>query len=95
MQLTPGQSFEQMREAIVGYLETAYKIASPSVHAERGEILRRYGTVTQAPFVEATPAFPSSHMLAAKEKQYDFVPDGLIDLVQHGVLLVRFPLWQH
>jgi uncharacterized membrane protein YdbT with pleckstrin-like domain len=41
MQLTPNGAFEHIKESIVQYLETAYRISNPSVFAERGEILRR------------------------------------------------------
>src|SRR2546428_9661590 len=39
---------------------SAYKIAHSAVYAERGEILRQRGVVAQAPFIEATPAFPTA-----------------------------------
>src|SRR5690242_4351024 len=96
MQLTPSQAFEHVKESIVEYLETAYEIAHPSVFAERGEILRRRGTIAQAPFIEATPAFPTAHKLAELEHLYPaIVPTGMAELVQHGVPVDRFPLYIH
>ncbi len=96
MQLTPSQAFEHIKEAIVEYLETAYKIADPSVFAERGAILRRRGTVAQAPFIEATPAFPTAHKLAELERSHPaIVPSGISELVQHGVPVDRFSLYTH
>jgi len=96
MHLTPSQSFDHIKEAIVGYLETAYKISHPAVYAERSNILRERGVVAQAPFVEATPAFPGSRKLAELEKAYpEEVPSGLAELVQHGVPVDRFKLWTH
>ena len=51
MQLTPSQAFEHVKESIIEYLETAYKIAHPSVYLERGEMLRQRGTIAQAPLL--------------------------------------------
>ncbi len=96
MQLTPSQAFEHIKESVVEYLETAYKIAHPAVFSERGEILRARGTVAQAPFIEATPAFPTADKLADLEQQYGHaVPTGLAELVNHGVPVGRFPLYTH
>ncbi len=38
MHLTPSQAFEHIKESMIEYLETAYKIAHPAIFAERGEI---------------------------------------------------------
>src|SRR5579884_1123863 len=96
MHLTPSEAFEHIKEAMIEYLETAYKIAHPAVFAERGEILRQRGVVAQAPFIEATPAFPAAHKLEELEKMYPhIVPLGLAALVQHGVPVDRFPLYTH
>ena len=96
MQLTPSQAFEHTKEAIIEYLETAYKIAHSSVFAERGEMLRQRGIVAQAPFIEATPAFPTGRKLVELERVYpDLFPKGLADLVQYGIPVDRFALYQH
>lgn len=96
MQLTPSQTFEEVKEALVQYLETAYRISHPAVFAERGRILRGRGIVAQTPFVEATPSFPISRKLAALEREFsEFLPQGLAELVQHGVPVNRFPLYRH
>ena len=96
MQLTPSGAFEHIKESVIQYLETAYRISDPSVFAERGEILRRTGTVAQEPFIEATPAFPTSRKLADLERLYpNHLPSGLAELVQHGVPVDRFNLYIH
>ncbi len=96
MQLTPSQSFEHIKESLVQYLETAYKIAHPSVHAERAKLLRDRSTVAQTPFIEATPAFQPGRKLAELERaRPDILPAGLAELVQHGVPVDRFPLYKH
>lgn len=96
MQLTPNNAFEHIKESLIQYLETAYRIADASVFAERGEMLRRRGVVAQAPFIEATPAFPTSQKLAELERQHpQFIPPGLAELVQHGVPVGRFALYTH
>src|SRR5579884_2505669 len=96
MHLTPSEAFEHIKESMIEYLETAYKIAHPAIFAERGEILRQRGVVAQAPFIEAIPAFPTAHKLAELEALYpQSVPAGLAALVQHGVPIDRFPLYTH
>lgn len=96
MRLTPSQAFEHIKESMVEYLETAYKISHPAIFGERGEILRRRGAVAQAPFIESTPAFPTVRKLAELERAYpDEIPVGLAELVQHGVPVDRFPLYAH
>jgi hypothetical protein len=93
--LTPNQAFDHIKETTIQYLETAYRISDPSVYAERGEILRRVGSVTQEPFIESTPAFPTTRKLAELEKNYNFLPQGLSELVQYGVPVDRFLLYKH
>src|SRR5688500_15735621 len=96
MQLTPSQAVEHVKEAICQYLETSYKISHPSVFEERGRILRERGTIAQAPFIEATPAFPTSQMLADLELEHpQWLSHGLADLVRHGVPVDKFPLYTH
>ncbi len=96
MNLTPSQSFEHIQESVIEYLETAYRISHSSVFAERAEILRRRGTIGQAPFIEATPAFESHTKLADLERLCsDILPPGLAELVLHGVPVDRFPLYTH
>ena len=96
MQLTPSQAYDHIRESLASYLETAYKISHPSVHAERASLLRARGTISQAPFIEATPAFPAGRMLHELEREHpELVTEGLSDLVRHGVPVDRFPLYVH
>lgn len=96
MELTPSQAYEHIRESLASYLETAYKISDRSVNAERAALLRARGTIAQAPFIEATPAFPAGRMLEQMEREHpEVVPRGLSDLVRHGVPVDRFPLYTH
>lgn len=92
--LTPNQAFGHIYESAVEYLETQYKIAEPVLYRERGHILRARGTVAQAPFIEATPAFPTAHKLHELESAYPaLLPPGLAELVQHGYRSTAFPLF--
>jgi ATP-dependent helicase YprA (DUF1998 family) len=96
VELTPSQAYEHIRESLASYLETAYKISDRSVNAERAALLRARGTIAQAPFIEATPAFPAGRMLEQMEREHpEVVPRGLSDLVRHGVPVDRFPLYTH
>jgi len=94
--LTPSQAFDHVKESIASYLETQYRISNPAVFAERAEILRRPAAIAQTPFIEATPAFPTAKKLAELEREHpDLLPAGLAELVQHGVPVDRFALYQH
>lgn len=96
MQLTPSQAYDHIRESLASYLETAYKISHPSVQQERATLLRARGTIAQAPFIEATPAFPAGRMLHELEAVHpELVTEGLSELVRHGVPVDRFPLYSH
>ena len=94
MQLTPNESFEHIKESIVQYLETQYRISHPIIFSERGEILRRDGVVAQQPFIEATPSFPTAHKLSVLEDMYpDFIPQGISELVQRGIPIDKYDLY--
>lgn len=96
MQLTPSQAYDHIRESLASYLETAYKISHASIYRERAALLRARGTIAQAPFIEATPAFPAGRMLRELEREHpELVTEGLTDLVRHGVPVDRFPLYAH
>ena len=92
---TPNQAFDHIKELVVQYLETTYRISNPIIYAERGEILRQSGIVAQEPFVELTPNFPTAHKLADLEEAHDFIPNRLAELVNFGVPVGRYPLYTH
>lgn len=94
MQLTPYGSFEHIKESIVQYLETQYRISHPKIFEERGEILRRDGVVAQQPFIEATPSFPTANKLSVLEDMYpQFIPQGISELVRHGIPIDKYDLY--
>lgn len=96
MNFTPQESFEHIKESLIQYLETQYKISNDIVFKERAEILRQPGQVAQKPFIEATPAFSSTHLLAELESEYpDKIPAGLSALVSHGVPVDKHKLYDH
>lgn len=96
MNLTPSQAFEHVKESFIRYLETQYRIAHLLVYRERAKLLREPGVVSQVPFIESTPAFPLGRKLADLEQKHpDVVPEGLAELIAHGVPVDRFPLYKH
>ena len=96
MQYTPTQAHAHLKESISSYLESQYRIAHPLVFAERAELIRRAGVVTQEPFIEATPAFATAHHVRELEQIWpDAVPSGLFAIVEHGLPVGRFPLYTH
>ncbi|NTU50425.1 MAG: DEAD/DEAH box helicase, partial [Desulfobulbaceae bacterium] len=83
----------ELREALCSYLETAYRIAHPTIIKERAELLRRPGVISQQPFIETTPRFVSgSHISAFRHAQ---VPKELAELAQLGLLSSKYPLYKH
>lgn len=92
---TPNQAFDHIKESVAQFLETTYRISNQTIYAERGEILRQSGIVAQEPFVESTPNFPTARKLAELEEAYDFIPNGLADLMNFGVPVGRYPLYTH
>ncbi|MEW6223615.1 MAG: DEAD/DEAH box helicase [Chloroflexota bacterium] len=94
--MTPAEAYEHIKESVAQYLETQYRISNRLVTEERARLLREPGTIAQVPFIEATPAFPTAHKLAELERLYpESVPAGIAELVQHGVPVDRFALYQH
>lgn len=94
IQLTPSQAFEHIKESLIQYLETAYRISDPYVFGERADLLRQVKTAAQEPFIESTPSFPTARKLAQIERDYpEFMPPGLSELVQHGVPVDTFDLY--
>lgn len=95
MKQTPHSSFGHIKESLIQYIETQYKIANPIIYNERGAILRANDKVAQVPFIEATPSFASANFLHEIENRHDFIPNGLSELVRHGVPVDRHKLYTH
>ena len=96
MQFTPESAVEHLKESIATYLESQYRISHPLVFEERGALLRGKGVIAQDPFIEATPAFAAARFLRElEESRPDAVPEGLSELMEHGIPLDRFPLYTH
>jgi ATP-dependent helicase YprA (DUF1998 family) len=95
MKQTPHSSYGHIKESLIQYLETQYKIANSTIYNERGQILRSGDNIAQVPFIEATPSFASQHFLHEIENSHGFVPAGLAELMRHGVPVDRHKLYTH
>jgi ATP-dependent helicase YprA (DUF1998 family) len=95
MKQTPHGSFNHIKEALIQYLETQYKIADTTIYNERGEILRAGDKIAQIPFIEATPNFTAGNFLSELERTNESIPAGISDLVRHGVPVDRHRLYKH
>lgn len=95
MKQTPHESFHHIKESLIQYLETQYKIADTTIYNERAEMLRSGDKIAQIPFIEATPNFTAGHFLSELERTHDHIPAGISDLVRHGVPVDRHRLYQH
>ncbi len=95
MKQTPHESFYHIKESLIQYLETQYKIADTTIYNERAEMLRLADKIVQIPFIEATPNFTVSNFLLELEKEHQFIPSGISDLVRYGVPVDRHKLYKH
>lgn len=96
MTSSPFVAFAHLKETLVAYLETAYKISHPDIFLERQTLLERPTAVVQPPYIETTPGYPSGRHLreivAAHLNRLDF---DLVDLLGFGTPLDKKPLWVH
>ena len=96
MNLTPDQTVEHLKESLAGYLESQYRISHPLIFNERADLLRKTGVIAQLPFIEATPAFETEDFLRDLEDLHpNTVPQGLTELVDHGIPISRYRLYTH
>lgn len=94
--VSPFGAFAHLKETLIGYLETAYKISHPDVFEERRRLLERDGAVVQEPLIETTPSYPKGRQLREiVEEHPDRLPEELIDLLGFGTPFARERLWTH
>ncbi len=93
MTVSPFQAFEHLKETLVGYLETAYKISHLDIFSERRSLLETSGVVAQQPYIETTPAYPSGRWLRDVIAAHpDKLPKELVDLMAFGTPIGKNPL---
>src|SRR5437762_1877131 len=96
----PIGSFFRIRELYLSYLDTAFRIADPSVAEERRRLLRAPGTLCTEPLVEPIPRYESDelefHELLSATGSLDPLPGfspeqrlAFIDLVLAGLFPSR------
>src|SRR3989442_15732132 len=94
MILSPFATFSHLKETLVQYLETAYKISHADVFAERRALLVSSGAVVKEPLIETTPGFPQARhlreIIAAHPAQ---LPEELLNLLAFGTPLGKQRLW--
>src|SRR2546428_495816 len=94
--VTPYEAARHLRDSLISYLETAYKLSHPDLASERHAMLGRPGAVAQVPFLESTPAYPDGRMLSDISRRYPSqLPEELVDLIGFGSAVARRPLWIH
>ncbi len=76
MSLNPIRASEQIREAYLGYLRTAFPLANEPLAEQFHEELRQHDKFLKGPFLEATPPFRSGRCLE--------------ELIDEGLLTQRF-----
>lgn len=91
---TPYEAAQHLRESLISYLETAYKLSHPDLAAERHALLEQPAAVAQIPFLESTPAFPDGRLLRDVCRDHpDKLPEELVDLIGFGSAVATRPLW--
>lgn len=89
---SPIEVYNEARESLATYLDTAYRIGHPLVAQERGELIRRDGVIAQMPFIETTPPFLLKNRI--RDIVNPFIPPSLAQLFE-GHILSRRPLYAH
>jgi len=89
----PYDVYSHLKEMLVSYLDTAYKMGHPLVAAERLRLLRQEAVVSQLPYVETTPRFRTGRFL--RDLDLARMPDEVADLVKYGLPTDRYPLYVH
>lgn len=85
---TPHSLAEELRAALCSYIEAGYRISHPAVAAERGQLIREVGVLSQPPYIESTPRFQRNKRLSLLNNSY--IPHGLSELIGFDR-----ELWQH
>ena len=89
---SPIEVYEEARESLASYLDTAYRIGHPLVARERGALVREDSITAQKPFVESTPPFRTTRPLS--DVQAAPIPSVLARLFESHTL-GRRPLYAH
>jgi ATP-dependent helicase YprA (DUF1998 family) len=92
--LSPFEAYAHLRETLIAYLSTVYKISNQVIAAERLAMLRAAEAVASAPLIESTPAFPTSRSIRELERS-NAVAGGLFDLLAFGTPLGTNALYVH
>ena len=90
---SPFELAEELKEILSKYLETAYRISSGPVFADRADILREHSSVGQKPFVETTPRFEQGSWL--KDINLELIPENLAEFASIGLPVGRHRLYKH
>ncbi len=78
MRRNPVDFYEEARESLASYLDTAYRIGHPVVARDRAELVRSDDVISQRPFIETTPPFTQGRLL--EDVAIPQVPDSLHSL---------------
>ena len=68
--LSPIQIYNEAKESLASYLDTAYRIGHPLISLERTELIRKNHVIAQKPFIETTPSFLLKNYIREIKKPY-------------------------
>lgn len=95
----PVGAHEQVREALIRYVETAFATQFPSVEAERLQLLRQPGTLSQEPFIEPMPQYETSGLGLGDLREEHLPGLSALDRVDFAGLasglMATYPLREH
>lgn len=57
MELTIGQTVNELKEALITYIEATYHISDPNLIKQRRALLKKEGVISQKPYIESTPRY--------------------------------------
>lgn len=96
MTSSPFTAFAHLKESLVSYLETAYKVSHADVFRERRSLLEDRGAIAQEAFIETTPGYPDGrHLRDVATAHADRIPPEIVELLGFGTPLSQRPLWTH
>jgi len=64
MTATIGKTIEQLRQALMDYIEATYHISHPALVEERSRLLDTPGVIAQRPYLESTPRYRTGRSIS-------------------------------
>lgn len=96
----PVHAYHSVRDAVIRYVETAFRSNSASFEKERRKLLEEDGNIFQDQFIEPLPEYPAGKRIGelgdgGLPGLSNAARDAFVGLMQAGLLSGNFPLYVH